>query len=603
MSHLKLQTKFFLAYLLLALLILSVFGLFFYVYVSEQLILRETNSLTALNSAFKTQVDSIIEDLDNVSININYSNLVKDKISSSSESSVKVSIDDARALIQLFVAINGTDIKADQLVLYDLKGNKFQVGITTSSSTISLEDLEWFEQVKELNGTKLLSEPYYLSSSSNYSGWAISLYRTYYNQYGVTSGAIEVSKNCKTIFKSIISYRNKTDTPPDVYIYNENGELLYPYNLDETKKDKLTDYFSLLPAEGNTLSLTHPNTNVSVLLTCEKSAYTKWTYVTIQKEAIILAPVNNMLKVLFAFTFLLVCISIVISYNLSRSLVKPIKHLKHIIQGIELDTLGEDVTDAYSTPVDELQELFQAFQSMSTNLKVSMNDLIDTRQQELKSRTLALQSQINPHFYYNTISSIIVLAENNLSEEVIRLCRNLTQIMRYITDNSAATVNLEEEITYVSKYLYCMKVRYQSSLTYSIDIDSGLNQIQIPKLLIQPIAENAIKYGITGLPPWNISIIGRIYEDYWKIEVIDSGNGFTKEAIELIDERIKLAVSRPGMPEMKIDGLGLINVYLRWKLYCGERMIFEYGNTKEGHGKVSIGCKRITGGNIWASTI
>ena len=185
----------------------------------------------------------------------------------------------------------------------------------------------------------------------------------------------------------------------------------------------------------------------------------------------------------------------------------------------------------------------------------------------------------------------MVLAENGNSDEVSKMCRSLSNIMRYITDSSHTSVKLRDEIDYVKKYLYCMKVRYQSSLNYTIDIPETLMDIEVPKLIIQPVVENAIKYGSDCEPPWHITIRGFHEKDFWKIDVIDSGTGFTPEAIEKISTNIKKAEQNPGMPELKINGLGTLNVYLRWKLFCGENMIFQYGNTSDGHGIVTVGCK------------
>lgn len=134
-----------------------------------------------------------------------------------------------------------------------------------------------------------------------------------------------------------------------------------------------------------------------------------------------------------------------------------------------------------------------------------------------------------------------------------------------------------------------MKVRYQSSLNYEIDIDEVLLEEKVPKLIIQPIVENAIKYGTNCVPPWNISVRSQITEDYWKIEISDSGTGFTPEALQSIAENIAIADANPGMPDMKINGLGTLNVYLRWKHFCKDDIIFTYGNTEEGHGIVTIG--------------
>ena len=95
---------------------------------------------------------------------------------------------------------------------------------------------------------------------------------------------------------------------------------------------------------------------------------------------------------------------------------------------MELDTLGQEKVTAYPVSVNELEELYQAFQLMSDNLKDSMEQLNQAKEQEMKARSMALQTQINPHFYYNTLSSIIVLAENGDSETVVKMCRNLSQI-------------------------------------------------------------------------------------------------------------------------------------------------------------------------------
>ena len=592
MRQLKLQTKLFLAYFGLAVLILFTFSIFFYKYVSKHLIKQEINAITSQNDYFKEQVDTVINDLDTVSININYSSLVKDKLDSSFN--LDISRNTLSSMASLFVTINGADIKVDQINLYDFQGNILKVGIKTNTDKIDINELSWFYDALSLSGKKLISDPYKtsaLSTSGNSSDWYISLYRSYNNQYGRTVGAVETVKRCKSVFKSITNYKKKSEDSAEIFIYSGN-DLIYPYNLTNDEKNNIPDYYSYITHRNNNDdSIVNPITGDKEYMVSETSAYSGWTYITVQPESYILRPVNNLVHVLLLFVFAILAVSILISFYLSRSLVKPIKHLKHIVQRMEIDTLGEDKAYSYPTTYNEVSELYLAFQLMSEHLKKSMNDLIDSRQQELKSRSLALQSQINPHFYYNTLSSLIVLTENERPQEVITMCRNLSQIMRYITDSSSIHVTVKTEIDYVEKYLYCMKVRYQSSLNYTIDIDSELLSYSIPRLLIQPIVENAIKYGTDCIPPWNLSIIGRTYNDHWQIDVIDSGNGFSDKDILAITKLIKDSERKAGMPEMKINGLGILNVYTRWKLFCGENIIFSYGNTKEGHGIVSIGLK------------
>lgn len=594
--QIKLQTKFFLAYLGLALLVVVAFSIFFYRYTSNILIERETKAATDMNLSFLQQTEQILLDMDSVSINIGYSNLVKDRLAEAND--LRVSSDNFMALADLFVTINGADLKVDQINLYDFSGSVVQVGIKNNSKKMDMDTLPWLEQTKELGGKKLLSLPYAtteITSNSNTSRtpvWYMSLYRVFYNRYKKQVGAIETVKKSSTIFKYITSYQQKNADAPSVYIYDKNGTLVYPYKLEESEQKALPDYFNSIDSALGHASFFNEDSRTTEILVSNSSSYTGWTYVTVQPQNHILQPVRNLIHVLGLGVAAMLACSVFISWYLSRSLTKPIKQLRNIIKKTALDTLGQQKKEPLDASFDELEELNQAFLSMSSNLKTSMDELIDTRQQEIKSRSLALQSQINPHFYYNTLSGIIVLAENNQSDEVVKMCRNLTKIMRYITKGDSTSVTLGEETAYIQEYLYCMKVRYQSSLNYEIHVDESLLSLKIPKLVIQPLVENALKYGTNCEPPWSLKIQSKITEESWQIDIIDSGSGFTEESIQLIHSRIEAAAAKPGMPEIEINGMGMLNVYLRWKLFCGDDIIFAYGNTKDGHGIVSIGRKK-----------
>lgn len=583
----KLQTKLFLAYISIACLVLFSFAVFFYAFVSRQLIDSKIQSMSTLNSTFHTQVDSQIRNLDNVSVNINYSHISKNILNQSFD--LVISRDMLRDVTDLFIALSGTECKSDQMNLYDGYGHVLQTGMVTNVKTVDSDEIPWLKQAKELAGSKIISRPYradqYSTASSSWR-WLISLYRSFNNQYGRSVGAIETTKQCSSIFKSVISYQKKNKGyAAKVYIFDKEGYLVYPYDIEKEEASLLEQYYPI----ANTGAFLSPVTGKKEYAATEISSYTGYTYMTVMTESMILSPVYHLLKILLGVVAVLLVISAYISYRLSRSVVKPIKHLKHIIQRLQLDTFGKEKATSYPVSVNELEELYQAFQMMSERMKQSMNQLMEAQAQEIKSRTLALQTQINPHFYYNTLSSIIVLAENNDTDVVIKMCRNLSNIMRYITNTANTTVTLREEIDYVQKYLYCMKVRYQTSLNYIIEVEESLLSEKVPKLIIQPIVENTIKYGTDCQPPWTITIRGYRTENSWIIEVKDSGTGFTPEAIEKITDNIQKAVKTPGLPDMKINGLGTLNVYLRWQLFCGEDIIFNYGNTEKGHGIVSIG--------------
>lgn len=589
----NMQKKIFKTYLIITAFILIVFTLFFYFYVSRKLINEEKQALNEVNSSIQTQVEYSIQGMDIVSNNINYSSLIGEKLNP--DFSLNTEHGSLKELSDLLSSINGTDVRTDLINLFDLSGNKISYGLLTRTDRVDLDSLPWLKKTLSLNGRKYISLPQYSEKTMNFSNWSLSLYRTFTNSHGRTIGMIETNKSCKSIFQVIQRYKKESNQSADVYIFSDSGKIIYPYDSDNIDHKACRKYYNIASsaasatAKNNTV-IQNNTKGTNEILSYSYSPYTGWTYLLIQQEDVILQPVHTMVKFLLFFSFLLMLSTFPLSYIMSKNLVNPIKYLRHMIQSMEIRTLGEIKDLTYHSNIQETEELYQAFYHMSLRLKESMDELVKTRQQEEKSQYLALQSQINPHFYYNSLSSISVLAENGQPDEIVTMCKNLSTIMRYITDGSSMTVTLKEEVDYVNRYLYCMKIRYQSSLNYSVTIEDALMDTPVPKLLLQPLVENALKYGTESIPPWNISVVGKIYKDRWQIDVLDSGPGFTDESIQQLHQKIKEVSSRHGIPSLQIGGMGIINIYCRWKLYCGENTLFSFENTREGHGKVSIGC-------------
>lgn len=595
---LKLQKRFFIAYLLLSFTIVCSFSVFFYNYISNILIERETNSLLDRTLTLSQQTDKTIYDMDTVSINIEYSNLVKDKLDESFEMSS--ASDDFLSLSQLFVAINGTDNRIDQINLYDFNGNVIRFGLVTNVYKIDMNSLSWLTDVFELEGSKYITAPHVpdnMFHASTKSPISISLFRLFHNRYGKEVGIVETTKNCKSIFKNIDKYKRTTENSSDFYIYDSNGSLIYPYDLlDNNVSFPKYNYFSQIKKNENHIFHQLPNSNFRELITYTTSNYTGWTYISVQSEEKILAPVYHLLKIILFFSLLVFLFSMFLSLVMAKKLTKPISQLRRILNKTSIDTLGQSIIKI-DTSFDEFTQLTYAFEQMSQKLKTSMNELVGTREQEIKSRSLALQSQINPHFYYNTLATIQVLAENQNHDIIKLMCKYMTSIMRYITGGNFSTVTIEAEIDYVKKYLYCMKVRYQDSLNYDIQIPREILEEEVPKLIIQPLVENALKYGTESIPPWNILLVGSVTNEGWQIKITDTGPGFSPESLEVIEKRIQEASNQIGMPDIEINGMGILNVYLRWKLYCKDDYIFEYGNTIDGHAFTIIGRKSIKKGD------
>ncbi len=583
--QLRLQLVFFSGFAVMAVLFLVVFIISFYRYFSQILVNQELTVLDNQAAAFQAQTDAEVEKMDSVSININYSSSLHHLLGDKYLNLRTISLSD---FADLCTTINGVDQKVDQINLYDFRQNVLRVGVYTTRSTYAAGDNEIVDNIKTTGGSKVISQPYtatYLMKHSVSPEKYISLYRTYTDTFGNRIGTVETAVRCKSIFRSVITYQNRNKNRLTIRIYDKDGTCIYPYN--EEPQESFS-YYDTLSSLDDQPYFTNPDTNSREVMTSVYSSHTGWTYVLALPEHEILTPVYQMLRQLIFLGIVLLIIGLLLSYWLSHMLIRPIQQFQEEISNTTLSTLDRPAPDLAGYQYKELYELNQDFSAMRKKLKVSTDELVETRKQEIKSRSMALQSQINPHFYYNSLASVIALAENDQPDEVIRMCRNLTKIMRYIT-NTNDVVTVRDEIDYINQYLDCMKVRYQSSLNYIINIDPDVMKEKIPRLLIQPLVENAIKYGIDSEPPWGIAIHGYTKDGGWRIEVMDSGRGFSEEALQTIQKRIKTAEGMLGLPNMQINGMGTLNVYLRWHLYAGDTMIFELKNTEAGHAIVTIG--------------
>ncbi len=582
----RLQTRFFFYYFGVCGALIVGFFAFFYSY-SYNILLNEGNKTLHANVvSLMEQCQTKIMDLDSVSINFQYSAGIRNLLGSQNLDVTTVNRDD---FAELCVTLNGAESKSDLIVLYDYNGNVISSGSYTVITSYNEADHEWINSTLSSGGSKLISESKTIDSAATYSfinQEYISLYRGFFNSFGEQVGALEVAKLSKAVFFPIFSFVSGEESPANYYVYNSSGELIFPYDIDS---DSIYNYYTTTLGQEENYIYENPTTNSTEIISHVHDHFTDWTYIAVQSQAEVMQPITDLTEYMVLAIIIVLLLILALTYFMSYSVLQPIRRLQENINNTQLENLAESYIPLEKNSYVELELLNDTFNKMGRSLKTSMDELIETRQQEQKSRFLALQSQINPHFYFNTLSSLIVLAEDEKTKDVITMCRNLTSMMRYVSNSEDIVVTLGEELDYIKKYLYCMKIRYQSSLTYSIDIAEELQSEIVPRLIIQPIVENAIKYGTNTTPPWHFSITGHHDSKGWYIEIEDSGNGFTNESLAQIEQRIKDAEINGDSIGLHVDGMGTLNVYMRWKLFCETGSIFKVGNTEAGNGIVKLG--------------
>lgn len=262
----------------------------------------------------------------------------------------------------------------------------------------------------------------------------------------------------------------------------------------------------------------------------------------------------------------LVTASLFLSVLIPNSIVRPIYDLNDVTKQVAKGDLSVRANVAYGVEVRQLGEslniMIEQIDKLLTAVKVDEKNL---RQAELE----LLQAQINPHFLYNTLDTIIWLAESGKQNEVVDLVESLSDFFRTSLSRGDGLVTLREEERHMRSYLQIQHVRYRDILEYEIDIPEGLKETILPKITLQPIIENALYHGIK-----NRRGMGRIVVKAYKengdmvILVSDNGIGITDERLSEIREMLD---ETKQSERSKNDSYGLFNVNERIKLKFGEK--------------------------------
>ena len=258
--------------------------------------------------------------------------------------------------------------------------------------------------------------------------------------------------------------------------------------------------------------------------------------------------------------------SVLAAWGLSRSIYTPIKKLHDVTTTITKNDLQALMT---SDNVDEITELGMSFNIMIGKIK----DLLDSKSKEQenlrKAELRALQAQINPHFLYNTLDTIIWMAEAKKNDQVIEIVSALSSFFRISLSKGRDWITIGEEIERTNSYLTIQKMRYRDILDYEIQVDERVANYTILKLILQPLVENALYHGIKNKRQGGTIIVRAKpkNENEVQLEVEDNGIGFTPEKLAQLQEELE-----DDSGDIKLEsGFGIGNVNKRIRLYYGKQ--------------------------------
>ena len=216
--------------------------------------------------------------------------------------------------------------------------------------------------------------------------------------------------------------------------------------------------------------------------------------------------------------------------------------------------------------------IFLASLGMAYVLSYLMEQNVEEQRQKRKSELRALQAQINPHFLYNTLDSIIWMAEWGKTKEVVLMTSSLAKLLRQSISNQNELVRVEEEVEYTRSYLTIQKMRYKDKLEYDIQVSPEVLGQKIPKLVLQPLVENAIYHGIKYKEGKGIvQIECWIEQKELILRISDDGIGMTEAQLEKIFEKRETDIRK--------NGVGVLNVHERIQLYYGKDYGLRFSST------------------------
>ncbi|WP_318245323.1 cache domain-containing sensor histidine kinase [Paenibacillus gallinarum] len=457
----------------------------------------------------------------------------------------------------------------DSVHIFDNSGHRFSVGTEElpNFTGVNLDDAPWYEQVVQnkgkymlrLNGSGTFSEG---DSDGNFVSF-IRLIRDIDNTSRLGILVINIKDDAFVQAYSNLLRQNLLE----IAILDENNEIIVADSAEDqsdavfkeilaTNKERLEQQFQQNRSGVLTMSLHSQEYTTSYVSGGEN----QWKFVSITPHNT--TKSTNKSLVLLALILLVVngTIFFLSSFIISRSIINPIHKL---LRSMNRAQSGNFMKINLELNSYEFEQLYNGYNHMIEKIDQLLKHMMEEQKTIRKAELNALQSQIKPHFLYNTLDSVSSLAMSGLNEQVCELVEALGSYYRLSVSKGREVITVGEEIEMVRNYLKIQEVRYQDVFEAQFDVDKNSCQSPIPKLIIQPLVENSLYHGIRPSgTKGTIRISSRSTEGIVTITISDDGIGMSKEEIDEI-----LNTERKG----QIKSFGLWGTMERLRIFYGNK--------------------------------
>ena len=534
--------------------------------------MRYTRNSIFENSSVYTQniikqmnqnIDSYIDYMENIAYMISSNEDVQEYLFGDN-------VDDGtreRLINQFKTILDGrSDIR--NLGIIGINGRKLiNDGKQSVNPDLKLSTQEWYLDALQKPEGPLLTSSHVQHIVSGERPWVITLSRGIRNfsNGGEKEGVFFIDLNYSAI--SELCDQNTIGTKGYAFILDESGSIVYHPQQQQLYNELQTENIDLITDTKDDTVRTGSG-NKGKLYCISRSNKTGWTVVGCMSISELLRKSSQAQSIYVLIAAALMIVALIFSSFLAKGFTYPIQRLRDSMARVqEGDFNGADVEIDSD---NEIGSLTRSFNVMTHRIQELMEQNVKDQEAKRKSELKALQSQINPHFLYNTLDSIIWMAEGKKYEEVVLMTASLARLLRQSISNEDEVVPISREVEYAKGYLTIQKMRYKDKLEFQIDVEPSILNIPLIKLVLQPIIENAIYHGLKYKESKGLLLVkGFMKDGNAVLKVIDDGVGMDEETLAHIYDRHKV--------NYHSNGVGVYNVQKRLKLYYGEN----YGITYE----------------------
>ena len=439
--------------------------------------------------------------------------------------------------------------------------------IATEKRDVDVKEQEWFRDAAGELENFHFSTPHVQNLFDDPSFryyWVVSLSRTVELTRNGTSmlGVLLVDMNYSSI-EQLLEKANTDTSGEYVYLMAPDGEIIY--------HPKQNLIHMGLYQENNDRTAQYEDTTVKEnfrgekrLVTVKTISYTGWKLVSVVPMKSFSMGMTGMRNLVVLLVALTVLAAVLLNQMVSARISKPLRRLNDSVKEWESGNMNPDI---YAGGSMEVEHLGKTLRSTVAQIQQLMDDIVVEQEEKRKSELDALQSQINPHFLYNTLDSIVWMITGERYDDAVFMITQLASLFRISLSKGKTVIRIEEEVKHAQNYMNIQKIRYKNSFEVDFQIDEEIRDGCIVKLVLQPLLENAIYYGMEFMDgEGEIHVRGYRKDDDIYLEVEDNGLGMPEEeAAELLNGKER--------PHKHGSGVGLINVHSRLKLRFGD----EYG--------------------------